>query len=274
MLDSNCAICKIQSNDRNSIILINGFQYHCDCYENLIKNIYEKKLLISELNKDILLCENKLSEANTLLYKLKILFGGKVISIDTTSERIRSLTTKNELAETELLPIINLLRSLYDYWPETPPDWEERKNLVRNKSGNCCEMCLSSGNVEKHVHHKVPVSKGGSHCIGNLQYLCVKCHSKAHHGRNVATTNKVITEKNRPVFSDRLELIKYAIEHKLIIHFQYMKYEGEKSKRSIRPSGLKQKGQSLCVEGHCYLRNANRIFAIRRMEGVKIVDSP
>ena len=127
---------------------------------------------------------------------------------------------------------------------------------------------------EKHVHHIVPVSSGGSHRLENLEYLCVNCHSQAHRGRNVTTKNKQIATVNRPVFSDRLELIKHAINKNEIIAFNYSKYSGEKSKRSIKPTGLKQKGKSLCVTGHCYLRNAERIFAIKRMTGVKLQNQP
>ena len=160
---------------------------------------------------------------------------------------------------------------MFDYWPETPPDWEERKALVIFRDGNFCHKCKKEAG-EKHLHHKIPVSSGGSHRLENLEHLCVSCHSASHNYRNVSTRNNNISKINRLVFSDRLELIQFSIENKLTISFRYTKFEGEKSKRSMVPRSLKQKGTSLCVEGYCNLRNADRIFAIKRMEGVKIVE--
>ncbi|MCL2532510.1 MAG: HNH endonuclease [Oscillospiraceae bacterium] len=48
-----------------------------------------------------------------------------------------------------------------------------------------CEVCLQSG---KHalatlVHHRVPISEGGTHDWRNLQAMCNPCHS-AHHARD------------------------------------------------------------------------------------------
>ena len=45
-----------------------------------------------------------------------------------------------------------------------------------------CEKCLEAGVavVAEEVHHKVPLSKGGTHDRSNLIALCKSCHSKIH----------------------------------------------------------------------------------------------
>ena len=45
-----------------------------------------------------------------------------------------------------------------------------------------CERCLQEGRLVPmdEVHHKVPVSKGGTHARDNLMSLCRSCHNKIH----------------------------------------------------------------------------------------------
>lgn len=45
-----------------------------------------------------------------------------------------------------------------------------------------CEMCFGKGiliSVEE-VHHKVPLSEGGTHAKENLISLCKSCHARLH----------------------------------------------------------------------------------------------
>lgn len=74
----------------------------------------------------------------------------------------------------------------YDDWSkdEYPPDWEDRKRIVRNQNdhrcGNCGAKYLPENNVVLDVDHKTPKSEGGSHSLDNLQLLCRHCHAKKH----------------------------------------------------------------------------------------------
>lgn len=45
-----------------------------------------------------------------------------------------------------------------------------------------CEQCLADGRATaaREVHHKVPLSEGGTNATENLQALCKSCHSKIH----------------------------------------------------------------------------------------------
>ena len=59
--------------------------------------------------------------------------------------------------------------------------WQRiRENYV--KTHPYCELCFQDGIMKlvEEVHHKVPLSKGGTHDTENLISLCKSCHSKIH----------------------------------------------------------------------------------------------
>ena len=45
-----------------------------------------------------------------------------------------------------------------------------------------CEMCLEQGRLvsTEEVHHKLPLSEGGTHARENLIALCQSCHARIH----------------------------------------------------------------------------------------------
>ena len=55
-----------------------------------------------------------------------------------------------------------------------------------------CERCKTLGRVTPAtlVHHKIPLTQGGTNDPGNLQSLCQSCHSKIHaeHGDRWGST--------------------------------------------------------------------------------------
>ena len=272
MTDARCFLCNLIFNG-SQITLSNGTFIHATCHDKLTSEIHQKKTRINEIKSELLSCNSKIQETTTFVYRFKLWWNGEKIDVDVVSQRRSDLELLKKKVDSELRQMQLKLESLYDYWPETPPDWDVRREKVADRSGYHCQKC-SSRNIEKHVHHKVPVSYGGSHRTENLEYLCLKCHKKEHHGRDVSVSDKVITPVNRPVFSDRLDLIRHAIDKKLIISFNYEKFEGNRSTRSIKPLEIFQKKTTLCVRGFCYLRNEDRSFAIKRMTAVKIVDVP
>lgn len=69
-----------------------------------------------------------------------------------------------------------------------PQDWRERKTYVSRRDGSRCVRC--GGRAALHVHHKVPRSVSRDHSAGNLELLCVYCHS-AEHGRDLVTGSVV-----------------------------------------------------------------------------------
>jgi len=67
--------------------------------------------------------------------------------------------------------------------PESPyPDnWDEVRKIVKDRDDHCCTQC-NAVDVEFHVHHIVPLSKGGGNELDNLVTLCDICHREEHSG--------------------------------------------------------------------------------------------
>lgn len=72
-------------------------------------------------------------------------------------------------------------------------------------------------------------------------------------------------------FGKRIKLINTAISQNKKINFNYRKFSGEKSKRTISPETTIKIRRTLCVAGFCYLRNEERTFAIKKMRNLKIL---
>jgi hypothetical protein len=64
-----------------------------------------------------------------------------------------------------------------DYWPKYPPYWRYIRKKVLERDRNTCQVTGCPSRTVVHVHHKTPLSKGGSHRIENLITLC-----EYHHG--------------------------------------------------------------------------------------------
>lgn len=83
-----------------------------------------------------------------------------------------------------------------------PIDWANRKKYVKTRDG-ACYLCKGSRDNDRYyfyrprdgrhlnksgkdfalydqVHHIVPISKGGTHEVSNLVYLCNLCHEDQH----------------------------------------------------------------------------------------------
>ena len=83
-----------------------------------------------------------------------------------------------------------------------PADWSNRKRYVKTRDG-ACYLCKGSRDNDRYyfyrardgrhlnksgkdfalydqVHHIVPISKGGTHDVSNLVFLCNLCHEDQH----------------------------------------------------------------------------------------------
>jgi hypothetical protein len=62
-----------------------------------------------------------------------------------------------------------------------PPNWEEISKEVRERDGYRCTHpgCGETG-LTLHVHHVIPLSRGGSNALSNLLTLCEKHHASKH----------------------------------------------------------------------------------------------
>jgi hypothetical protein len=59
-----------------------------------------------------------------------------------------------------------------------PDDWVELRMQVLARDGYRCANCPATHGL--HVHHIVPLSKGGTNQLSNLIVLCEDCHKKLH----------------------------------------------------------------------------------------------
>lgn len=66
--------------------------------------------------------------------------------------------------------------SEYGRWLVTDKDLT---SLLRRQH-NECPLCHSVLDATKHLDHIVPISRGGKHRIGNLQWLCRLCNLRKH----------------------------------------------------------------------------------------------
>ncbi len=119
------------------------------------------------------------------LYILKNILGHNKKSQDLAiSEWIRnnSAPTAPVLKEfhdpsAELTARDKKILEVFDYWPGYPPFWSYVRDVVLNTDKGRCQISGCPNRTELHVHHKRPLSQGGSHKIENLVTLCVFHHS-------------------------------------------------------------------------------------------------
>ena len=172
-----------------------------------------------------------------------------------------------------------LKKRIYDYWPDYPPDWEERRDEVISKAKNRCQECKTKDPIPGiHVHHIKFLGRGGSNKISNLLALCESCHEKKHGGRSFKYDQSYIKPLAYP---ERLKSINNAIKSNKDLAFSYYKVKQKKwMKRKIKPSELTKEiwidGKTkfvldnLYLVGHCYLRDEKRTFRVDRIKGLKI----
>ncbi len=67
-------------------------------------------------------------------------------------------------------------RELKDY----PEDWGMRRKAMALRFNYTCQICDRRGWLGFHIHHAIPLSKGGNNSLDNLIYLCKWCHERQH----------------------------------------------------------------------------------------------
>lgn len=70
----------------------------------------------------------------------------------------------------------------YGHLYGTAEEWEKIRTAVLVRDCYCCRRCRKSVRGKpRHVHHILPLSRGGRTVMLNLITLCVPCHEKMHH---------------------------------------------------------------------------------------------
>lgn len=256
----NCSICN--SLCSNGILLSNGAIIHKECYDAILEkkqSVYNK---LNDYDNKIISAEKQL---NSLTRKMLRVIGRKSGKDELLKKDLKSFRNWVSFCKSDIKNIDKQLSPLYDYWLKRPPDWEERRQILLEEI-NFCEEC-GSMDYSLHIHHKIPVSKGGSNKKDNLKVLCEDCHQLKHkHNFTYSGDTKRTTE-----FEIKYSKLRKAIDENRTVTFKYRKYkETRKTKRTIKPEGFETPSRNLCVYGYCYLRNDNRHFVIRRISKLKI----
>lgn len=71
--------------------------------------------------------------------------------------------------------------------------------------------------------------------------------------------------------TERIELIKEAMEKLRLLNFEYKDIRNGKSQRAIEPYRLLLKGEDWYVQGYCLTRNDYRTFKLLRMQQVSVL---
>jgi hypothetical protein len=267
-IGSKCKLCTFIT--KNEISLSDGGSVHHSCLKSLNDEIYS---LVDSFNKkrlNRLSIEQKIKSRSNIIFHVKTLFKSPEVETEDLVLMSSRLSKELEEASSFIKKRKEIISSIYDYFLTYPPDWDARRAEVFIIDGRFCSVCRSKSQLQ--VHHITPLSKGGSNHLSNLQVLCESCHSVKHGGINFSDKNY----SSENAFSKRVIVIKYAIENSKKIEFEYRKPSDKKyQKRTILPEKLLNKDHvhtsetTLCVSGYCELRRANRIFALKRMKGLK-----
>lgn len=265
-----CRLCNKDASD--GIYLSDGGLVHYECVRSLetqSRNFANELLM---LRNEIRRHENEVAYRKTVSYKIKSLFSKPAIHSSEIENIILSLQRKIPETLKSFKTIRSRLSVIYDFYLAYPPDWEDRKAEVINTNGEYCANCGDRRYL--HLHHRIPLSKGGSNKISNLELLCSDCHSIEHGNRDFSGE---FSESETP-FSKRVSNIRHAIIQERKIEFLYRKpNETSYKKRTISPIEFKtfehemDNGQTLCILGYCELRTENRHFAIKRMKRLKVL---
>lgn len=267
---SACEYCGRHASE--GVYLSNGGIIHDDCLEAIEKKEQKIKDEISSQEDKLRKFRKELKRREGVGFKLMSIFSKPEVETSKIESLLPVIGSDISKLLSSLVVFRSKLTQIYDYFLTYPPDWVERRGEVASRDGEHCSKC--GGWSGLHLHHVRPLSKGGSNKIVNLIFLCENCHSKEHGGRDFSGE----FSSNETAFSKRISDIRYAIENNKKIKFGYKKPNDKGYKqRTVTPRELaniehhRDSGSTLCVRGYCELRKAKRVFALKRMRGLKVI---
>jgi hypothetical protein len=227
---------------------------------------------ISSLHSELRRCERELVRRRGIGFKIVSFFSKPPVDSSEIEKVIPSLKSNISEISNSLQVLRSRLSDIYDFYLTYPADWETRRTAIIQGDGERCTNCGNTRHL--HLHHRIPLSRGGSNKVSNLELLCGDCHSTKHGDRDFSGD----FSHNETAFSKRVSNIRYAIDQKRKIEFLYKKpNQTSHKKRTISPIELNNvaheadDGQTLCILGYCELRKANRNFALKRMKNLKVL---
>ena len=171
------------------------------------------------------------------------------------------------------------------YKKERKKDWFSLKEEVIAKYGRKCINCGTTDNID--VHHKIPLSEGGTNCWDNLIPLCRNCHEELHKFKLGQQNNTTINlEYGSKISKNKKSMIGYkicnAIEHGYRIKIKYKSVKSgneEFTERIIRlleiklgceckndfVQNSKYDQYKKFLRAFCELRNEERLFRMDRI---------
>jgi 5-methylcytosine-specific restriction endonuclease McrA len=272
MTISICCICRAAC--VGGKVLTNGEVFHESCYEELRERGNSTRDAIEEKKDEIASIERGVRGPFAVLTMIADFLFGRKSGVEKRKRHLLCLRDElqhlNEILREELNSRLQNLTDLYDFWPEVPPDWDDRRCDAIDTGENCADCGRSESRSKPlHVHHVVPISEGGSHKPSNLIVLCERCHSRRHSGRTFTYSGKATN-----AFSKKINIINSAIEHGALLDFRYRIQNGNKDHHIIKPTKLCRDGETMCLVGFCYLSDQKRTFRLYRISALKMLDKP
>lgn len=258
-------------------MLIDGSVFHRRCYNEL-------RFTVQSLSRTEIALRTELQEPPSFFIRMAMLLS-ESRRIDIQNHK-QSLVARLDEIRARTLSTNAVLERIHDVWPNYPPDWEQRRALVRDRDGSCCAECGVVSMLQ--LHHRRAIREGGTHRLDNLILLCAACHAEAHGGRELKYNGPhSVDDESHNVIEKKMALINRALSEKRDVYFRYRKPNGTISNRRVTPLELRklsiselqtlvgrnariQKEGRLCLFGYCHLRAAKRVFAIDRIYKLKL----
>lgn len=264
-----CPVCFLFGSGRG-VSLSNGEIVHSDCLKKLSDDLAICSTRLTYVRSRLGELQRQLVRQETMVGKLAQFFRGALDAKSLKAE-VSSLEADIGFDEITYERLSKKLSAIYELMIDYPPDWSARCAAVIQRD----RVCINCGSKKSlHVHHVLPLSKGGSNKLSNLSLLCERCHRKEHGNRNFPVANSSVSLS----MADRVQLLNKAILNGVDVEFLYRKpTDSSYVKRRVTPRALVEvnhihdEEHTLCLNGYCHLRRAERTFALKRMKAAKIV---
>lgn len=252
-----------------------GF-FHKSCLTDLKLRFDDTTVEIDQLESEIFALERQLKNLSVVIDTVVTTLGGNS-KIANIKREIRTKACSLNQLKASIQKLARIHQHTFDYFPDYPPDWTMRRKEILEKTIHC-QQCDSGNRLQ--VHHRKPLSSGGSNKPENLILLCHRCHAAKH---NFSAHDFLVSAsdyshdywktKTRSLSNlSKRQIIEKAIEAKRWIQFEYRGMDDDTyTVRKIRPREFK-KFRTTCVIGICEKKGELRNFSLdKRMRKVQIV---